>query len=158
MIAAQCPGNRLRSHYVIRPNRSLSWHGVLVFFAAAATVTLTVALMFAAQGAWMILPFAGLELIALAACLYICARKNNEQEVIHIDQDSVKIEKGRNKVRHCVEFQRHWVQIRLAKGQLPGYPSRLTICSMGREVEIGSALLEAERISLASELRQKITN
>jgi uncharacterized membrane protein len=157
MIAAQYPKKQLESHYIIQPNRSLSWRGTLAFFAAAATVTLTVAVLFALQGAWLIVPFAGLEIIALGTCLYLCARKNSEREVILIDEQSVKVEKGRKKVLHSVEFQRHWTQVKLTRSQRPWYPSRLTISSMGKEVEVGSTLIDEERATLARELRRKLT-
>jgi uncharacterized membrane protein len=158
MIAVQYPKKQLETHYVIQPNRSLSWQGTLVFFAAATAVTLTVAAVFAFQGAWLILPFAGLEIIALGTCLYLCSRKNSEREVIHIDEESVKVERGRNEARFRVEFQRHWARVKLTRSRRPWYPTRLTISSMGKEVEIGSSLIDEERATLARELRRKITN
>ncbi len=156
MIAAQNPTKQLEDQYVIQPNRSLSWQGTLTFFVAVTFVTMTVAAMFALQGAWLIVPFAGLEILALGVCLYLCAYKNSEREVIRIDNESVKVERGRSRAHHRVEFQRHWTQVRLTRSQLYWYPSRLTISSMGKEVEVGSSLTDEERATLARELRRKI--
>lgn len=158
MIAAQITEKRQDEHFVIRPNRSLSWRGAQIFFSAAAIVTLTVAIMFAMKGAWLILPFAGLEILALGACLYICARKNTECEVIHISDEFVRVERGRRYANQCVEFRRHWLQVNLTRNKLSWYPSRLTIGSMGREIEIGASLLDEERATLAQALQYKLAN
>ena len=158
MIAAQYPTKRLERHYVIQPNRSLSWRGTLAFFTVVAFITITIAVLFAFKGAWLIIPFAGLEIAALGACLYLCARKNSEREVIRIDDQSVRIEKGRKQIQYYVEFQRHWARVNLTSSPLTWYPSRLTISSMGKEVEIGASLVDAERATLARELQNKIKN
>jgi len=156
MNAADDPTDSLDCHYVIRPNRSLSWRGTLIFFVVAAGVTLTVALMFALKGAWLILPFSGLEIMLLGVCLYQCARKNAECEVVYIGKDFIKIERGRKQVDERVEFQRSWSRINLAESRLNGYPSRLTISSRGKEVEIGASLVNDERLALARELQRKL--
>ena len=98
MIAAEYPTDSLDSHYVIRPNRSLSWRGTLIFFTVASAFTLTVAFAFALKGAWLILLFSGLELLLLGICLYRCARKNSECEVVYIGEEIIKIERGRKQV------------------------------------------------------------
>jgi uncharacterized membrane protein len=156
MIAAEYPTDSLDCHYVIRPNRSLSWRGTLIFFAVASVVTLTVAFIFALKGAWLIVPFSGLEILLLGVCLYQCARKNAECEVVHIGKDFIKVERGRKQVNECVEFQRSWSRVNLTESRLNGYPSRLTISSRGREVEIGASLVNDERLALARELQRKL--
>ena len=156
MNAAEYPTDSLDCHYIIRPNRSLSWRGTLIFFLLAAVVTLSVALMFALKGAWLILPFSGLEILLLGVCLYQCARKNAECEVVHIGRDFIKIERGRKHVKERVEFQRSWSRINLTESRLSWYPSRLTISSRGQEIEIGASLVNDERLALARELQRKL--
>lgn len=156
MSATQYPEQWQDVHFIIRPNNSISWRGTRIFFAAAAIVTFTVAILFALKGAWMVLPFAGLEIITLGVCLYICACKNTECEVIHIGEELVRVEKGRNKARQCVDFKRQWSSIELIKPERKWYPSRLFVRSMGREVEIGASLVEEDRIALANALQQKL--
>jgi len=145
-------------HIVIRPNRSLSWRGAQFFFTAAAIVTLSIAVMFASKGAWLILPFAGLEILALGICLYICTRSNTACEVIHIGENFVRVEKGRHYAKQSVEFKRQWLRINLTTNRLSWYPSRLTISSMGREVEVGASLVDKDRAALAKALQLKLTN
>ena len=158
MSATQCPEPWQDVHYIIRPNNSISWRGNQLIFIAAAVVTSVVAILFALKGAWMVLPFAGLEIITLGVCLYLCACKNTECEVIHIGEDLVRVEKGRNKARQCIDFKRQWSSVKLIKSERKWYPSRLTISSMGREVEVGTSLVEADRLSLADALQQKLSS
>lgn len=113
---------------------------------------------FALKGAWLILPFSGLELLLLGCCLYRCARKNSECEVVYIGQDLIKIERGWKQADERIEFQRSWSRVNLTESRLSGHPSRLTICSKGQEVEIGAGLVDQERLALARELQKKLAS
>ena len=48
--------------------------GLATAFAALAVLTLAIGVGFAVIGAWLVLPFAGLEALALAAALFVYAR------------------------------------------------------------------------------------
>jgi uncharacterized membrane protein len=156
MVAAQCNACGSKWHFVIRPNCSLSWRGMIWVFAGISGVALATAVGFAMLGAWLVLPFAGLELLALAIGFYHCARRGAEREVIAIQGDTISIERGRYRPHQRYEFSRAWAQVYLKKARPRSYPSRLTIRSHGREVEIGAFLVEEEREWLARELRRRI--
>jgi uncharacterized membrane protein len=49
--------------------------GLAVAFAMLAAVTLTIAVGFAVAGAWLVLPFAGLEVLGLAAAYVVYGRR-----------------------------------------------------------------------------------
>jgi len=139
---------------VIRPNYSLNWQGNKQFMAGISAVSLGIAGWFAWQGAWMILPFAGLELAALGTALYWVACKAMDTEVIVINDDFVEICKGRRQIESTIRLQRCWAQVRLEAANHEWYPSRLLIGSHGEHTEIGSFLGELEKHSLARELRR----
>ena len=140
------------NYFVIRPNNSLSWRATIWFFSIALAVSLTIATSFAIAGAWMVFPFAGLEMAALATVLYICARRATCCEVIKVDMDSVTVSKGRYAPEEDFSFQRVWARVEMQQARIKGYPSRLVIRSHGREVEVGSCLCEEERELLATRL------
>ena len=54
---------------------SISPAGLLWAFAGLAAVTLAIAAGFAFMGAWLILPFAGLEVLALAVAFVVHVRR-----------------------------------------------------------------------------------
>ena len=49
--------------------------GLATVFAALAVLTLAIGLGFAWVGAWLVLPFAGLEVLMLAAAFFVYARR-----------------------------------------------------------------------------------
>ena len=57
------------------PNCSISPTGLLCAFAALAAVTLAIATGFALMGAWLVLPFAGLEVLALGVAFVVHVRR-----------------------------------------------------------------------------------
>ena len=64
---------------VLTPNRSLSWHGNVRIWAALFVLSALIATGFTLMGAWVIIPFAGLELIALACGIYLTSRECQRQ-------------------------------------------------------------------------------
>lgn len=122
-------------------------------YAAMVGVGLAIATGLSFAGAWLVLPFAGLELLAVGACLYRCAQRCAEREVISIDDGIVAVERGRYRPVQRFELPRHWAQVGLQRGAARGYPSRLLIRAHGKAVEVGSNLAENERRLLAHQLR-----
>ena len=56
---------------LLRPNQSSDWKTSLLFILIIAFTCLTIGIGFALAGATMILPFAGLEIIFVAICVYL---------------------------------------------------------------------------------------
>ena len=113
---------------------------------------MTVAIGFSLMGAWMIFPFAGLEMLGLGIVLYICACRAANCEVISINNERVTVSKGRYQPKESCEFQRTWARVWLRRSGINWYPSQLLIRSHGREVEVGGFLEEDERQKLAEAL------
>lgn len=160
MVTTECSADASRVRVVIEPNQSLTWRESLVFFAATALLSLAVALAFAAQGFWPILPFAGLELLALGAALYLVAHSGRRRQMITITGDLIRIEKGRLRSGaanggpdRCDEFTRPWVRVELSSPRKGWYPSRLTIGNAGRRVTVGEFLTDEERLELQARLQ-----
>ncbi len=142
---------------VIRPNCSLTWQQTVQVFGGVAVVALTIGAFFVLMGAWLVLPFAGLEVIALGVGLYVCARRGTEREVISILSDRIAVERGRYRPQFRCELGRAWATVQLVRSRRRGYPSRLTIRSHGREVQVGACLVEEEREELADTLRRTLS-
>ncbi len=95
MVDIQCSANQCQYCFVLRPNRSMSWRGTLVFFFSLLLLSGCIAVGLTVLGFWLVLPFAGLEMLALGSGLYVVACRCYECEVISISDDSIRIEKGR---------------------------------------------------------------
>jgi uncharacterized membrane protein len=59
-------------------NCSISPAALATVFALLATATLAIGVAFAAFGAWLVLPFAGLEALLLAGAFLATARRNED--------------------------------------------------------------------------------
>ena len=145
------PGG-LTEGFVIKPNRAMPWGQLLVFYLALVLLLLVFSTFFIFKGMTLILPFYGIELLALGYALYVTARRSSYQEVITFDNDVIVVESGRISPETRCELQRYWAKMRLERSWNSWYPSRLLICSHGKQIEIGKFLNEQERLGLASEL------
>jgi len=154
LVARQFDDLQGASRFVVRPNCSLSWPGVVRFYTGMVVVSFSIAIAFAVKGAWLILPFAGLEMLVLGAALYVVARRACRWQAVSIYGDRIEVVEHDPASERQQTFQRAWAQVRLERAHINGYPSRLTICSHGRAIEIGGYLADAEKEQLALELRQ----
>ena len=140
----------------ICPNCALSVRGAQWFFAGACIVPLGVAGALALRGFWPILPFAGLELAALAWALKVSLERRFHHQTITVSEAAVSIDTSARGRSERVVFPRHWAQVKLRRPAARLHPSRLTIESHGRQCELGSFLTEEERRGLAQRLQRVI--
>lgn len=141
----------------VRPNNSLSPLNSLKLLVALASLALVIALGFMHIGAWLVLPFAGLELVAFASAFYYLRLHAGDFETITILDDLVVIEQHVYRKSIKTEFQRYWARVSLRQ-QADGV-SGLFIGSHGKEVEFGRGYInEQQRISLAKQLRLILQN
>lgn len=145
---------------IARPNNSLSPENSLKLMVVLAIVAFVVAFGFAHVGAWLVLPFAGLELAAFVYAFYYVYLHSSDFESIAIDGDRVIIEKRNFRETSVTEFQRYWMQVHVRNiGGGKGVVSKsgLFIGSHGKEVEFGKHFINDEqRVALAHELKQKL--
>jgi uncharacterized membrane protein len=136
---------------VARRNNSLSRlerHGAFCFICA---VSLTIALGFAAFGAWLVLPFAGLEMVVLYVAFRVIEKHAGDYEYVEISGDRVRVEVCEGGQVRRMEFDRHWAQV-VSGERANGH--RLALRSHGREAELGRHMTDAERERVGRELRR----
>ena len=138
---------------VLKPNGSLSRRQAWILLVFCGLLMGLIAGICATLGAWLVLPFSGLEWMLLAFCLHLSLRESQEREVITISGDMVRVEKGRGRPLQTYKFQRAWVMLDWIQSPIRGRPSRLTLRLHGKEVELGRFLVESERQVLARELK-----
>ncbi len=141
---------------VITPNRSLSFIGLVAFYCGLAALSLSIAVLLAVMGLWPVLPFAGLEMLFLGACLYAAFRRGAYTEIVSIDRDWVRVTKSEGKKTRQVAFQRHRAHLRTLRPAARSHASRLVIRSHGRGCEVGSCLTEEQRHALRDRLQTMI--
>jgi uncharacterized membrane protein len=147
---------------IIRPNNSLSAKASVRVVFSLVFIVLLVATAFANIGAWLVLPFAGLEVALVVYAFYTVYTHSADFESITIDDERVIIEKKSRQQCDKTEFQRYWAQITEREVENKhGIKAKkaLFIGSHGKEVEFGRDFItDAQRSFLARELRQKLRN
>jgi len=156
LVATQFDSFDCPRRFLIRPNCSMPWRDVVRFYAGIAIVTLGIATAFAMKGAWLILPFAGLEMLVLGIALYVVAQRAASWQEIAIDADKIRVVDHSAKKVKKLSFQRAWVRVMLEEAAITGHPSRLLLGSHGRHVEIGNCLNEEEKRHLVAQLRRAV--
>lgn len=139
--------------FVIQPNASLSGRQARFFLGFMFVVLLGAGACWSLMGYWLVLPFSGLEFLALWAGLAWSMRDNAYREVISFEGDDLSIEKGRYRPEKCYRVKRAWVRVRLEKGRYKTSPTHLVVTASGRTCEIGACLTDEERERLAMRLR-----
>ena len=142
------------SEIILRPNCSADWpvnrriiHTVMLF-------NVVLGLCFAANGAWLILPFMGLELLLLWLVLGTVFRKLQVQHIVSIDLKNLSIDAGH---RHC-EYHWQWPKqtccVLVTVLPHPWDPLQISISHCGESVRIGGFLNKDDSRALLSALRQ----
>ena len=152
------PGKPVDTRLVIGPNASLTGRQALVFFAGMCGVCLTIAGVFAGLGYWPVLPFAGLELAALAAALAVVLRRNRYREVLEFEGAQLRIECGDvgRGMRVSCEWPRSSTRVWLDRGSRGSSPTRLVLACGPSRVTLATCLTDAERVALAARLKELI--
>jgi len=141
---------------IARPNQSATWNANMLLLLALSVPVLGIAVIFALLGAWLILPFAGLELLALGAALYHVAWKLQYRQVITVSADSVWIDKGHYAPRQRWCISRQGAGLTITAKQHPWDGPELCVHDRNESVTLGEFLNREDSLKLIALLQQEI--
>lgn len=147
------PADARHCWWVLR-NCSVTPRQLLAFYASISGVSLLIALAFAVQGATFILGFAGLELLALGAALFVYARHARDGEVIWIDGATMHVERRRGAQVHRHRLSAAHVRVELQR-DADGRRA-LWLCSGRRRIAIGSQVRAHRLPALQQQILQAL--
>lgn len=78
----------------LSPNKSATWKEVKILISVVSAIVLAIALAWSFMGAWLILPFAGLEVGLLAILMYRVSLYCHSRQVVTISPRSITFECG----------------------------------------------------------------
>ncbi len=144
------------SNYLITlsPNSSLTGIYRIIFLASISFICIGIATVFYFFGAYLILPFAGIEIAILLIAFYISFKWSSRKELIYISQEVVKIEKGIHKAEYLWEEFRTFTSFQIEKDANKSL--RLSFRSKGDDVIVGDFLNEDDKNILINEIRNII--
>ena len=141
--------------FVARRNNSLSSGGRVLVVGFIALVLFAISLGFALNGAWLVFPFAGLDILVVYLAFRYVEQRAGDYECIAFDGDHVVIESQHKSKTDRFEFNRHWVQVRFIEAQ-GGEQGRLALRSHGKEVAFGVHLTGEQRAAVARQLKEQL--
>jgi uncharacterized membrane protein len=139
---------------VARRNSSLTRVGRNFVVGSLVLISTIISLGFASFGAWMVLPFAGAEMLVVYCAFRYVARHASDFETISIDADRVTIERWEMGKVSRFEFNRYWAQ--LVMRPVAGRGDMLALRSHGRQVEFGRYLSEEQRREVARAIKAQL--
>lgn len=119
-------------------------------FVALALVVLAIAAGFAAVGAWLVLPFAGLEVVLLGAAFVVHARRAADYERFELREGRLTVEVVEAQHRRSFAVDAHGARVQVEKDRA------WLRCSGQQELEIGRHLDVEARLRFAAELTRRL--
>ena len=135
--------------WLLKRNCSFSPKQLTAVFASLALVSLVFAGVLWAQGALLVVPFAGLEIAALAAALVAYARHAADRERLVLRPGRLTVECTLGRSVERAEFEPSWVRVEPARGD----HSLIELSGQGQRIEVGRFVRPEQRRALADELR-----
>ncbi|MCV2885090.1 DUF2244 domain-containing protein [Aestuariibacter sp. AA17] len=139
---------------ILSPNRSASWKQIKQFILIAWCIIAIIAVSWAMVGAWIVLPFAGLEMALLGYFMYRVSMGSYQQQVISIDQEKIVIESGITRPESRARLERDSAHLHITEANNTLDPATLTLKDHQQSVHIGTFLskedIEVTRQTLQS--------
>ncbi len=119
---------------------------------------ISIAIIFALFGVWLILPFAGMEILLLAVGTHIACSHSDDADLLIISRNYVHLTQRRRTGCSVSSFIRPWMRFSLLPGTTGHEPIRLLIVDREEEFEFGEFLIESSKIRLFQQLTEQIRN
>ena len=136
-----------------RPNSALSAGNKQKVIVLLTIIPCVIGIAFCFLGAWLVLPFVGLEVVALAYAFYYVNRHEADYESISIEGDSLVIVSCLGEQVSQQVINPYWVKV--VQHELPNGELHLYLQSHGKEIEVGRYLTRKQRELLAKQLKQR---
>jgi|TARA_X000000950_G_scaffold26172_1_gene28207 uncharacterized membrane protein len=133
----------------LRPNKSSSLRQNLLFFGMLSLICITFGVGFFIVGAPLILPFAGLEILALITIIKLNRDWSNQLQILAIDKLHVKITNNKRKKIYDRFLSKFLIQEKNGA-------KVILLQSRKEQIEIGRFLTADEKDELIAILKRKV--
>lgn len=116
-------------------------------FVALSLVVLAIGAGFAAAGAWLVLPFAGLEVLVLGVAFTLYARHAADYERLELDAGRLRVEVADG--ARIARYELNGARVSMEEG-------RVMVRDAREQLEVGRHLGAEARAELAAELKKKL--
>jgi len=135
--------------WLMKRNCSLAPRQLFGVYLSLCLLALAIGTLFWMRGAPFVLPFAGAELFAVGAALFIYSRHAADRETMVLQPGRLTVECTLGRRTEQVEFAPAWVRVEPAHGD----GSLIELSGEGRRIAVGRFVRPELRRALADELR-----
>jgi uncharacterized membrane protein len=135
--------------WLLKRNCSITPRQMMGFYASVCVLSLGIGAGFWTQGATLVMPFAGLEVLAFGAALMLYSRHATDSENIRLQAGRLTVEHTSGRTTHRAEFAPAWVRIEPEHGD----GSLVELSGQGQRIAVGRFVRPELRRQLAEELR-----
>ncbi|MGQ8366844.1 DUF2244 domain-containing protein [Glaciecola sp. 1036] len=148
--------NSLPEQLVIElsPNRSATWQQTKWVIWVMVAVVMVIAVAWSFVGAWVVLPFAGLEVGLFALLMYKVSRLTYHKQTLYVTNEDVIIEQGFRKQLNRKRFIRQHLHVAYWESERDWELPRIALINEVSEMELGSFLNLADRKQLKTLLEE----
>ncbi len=141
---------RSQQHFwMLRRNCVLTPAQLAIWFVSLSTVSLGIAAAFAAYGAWMVVPFALIEVSVLGVAFFCYARHAGDYERIEASPGRLRVEASHGASLRVEEVSPLWVRV-----DYRGRSSEPIVLVAGRQkIAVGRFVPDHRKPALVQELR-----
>ncbi len=122
---------------------------VMAFYLSLSAWSLAIAGAFWWRGATLVLPFAGIEILAVGAALFVYARHATDRERVTLEPGRLTVECTIGRRTDVADFAPAWVRIEPEHGDR----SLIEVSGQGQRISFGRFVRPELRRALADELR-----
>ncbi|MGA2549332.1 MAG: DUF2244 domain-containing protein [Burkholderiaceae bacterium] len=138
--------------WLLKRNCALSPLQLVFFYLTLVFVSLLIGTAFALLGAWPILPFSGVEMLALGVALWVYARHATDHERVLLNEEALIVETVNAGSTTVMRLNPLWVQVVTETG----FRTAVFLREQGRRIAVGRHLDEVGRKRFAHELRRAL--
>jgi len=139
----------------LRPSPPMTPSALKLVLALVATINLVFGSVLAWQGAWLVMPFMGLDVMLLAWAFRASLRASRRHERVLLTPRVLTVERHPPKGPPSeIAFNPYWVRVDMPDPPEPG--SQLTLWSHGKGVRVGTFLAPDEKLALAQILKSAL--
>ncbi len=135
--------------WLLKRNCSITPRQTMGLYTSLCVLSLGIAAIFWAQGATLVMPFAGLEVLGVGAALMLYSRHATDREDIRLEAGRLTVAHTSGRTTHRVEFAPAWVRIEPEHGD----GSLVELSGQGQRIAVGRFVRPELRRQLADELR-----
>lgn len=136
-----------------KPNSALSAANKQKVIILLTVIPVIIGISFCFLGAWLILPFVGLEVGTLAYAFYYINRHEADYESISIDGENLVIERCVGEDVSQQVINTYWLKV--VQHTLPNGELHLYLQSHGKNIEVGRYLTTKQRELLSKQLMKR---